>query len=57
MNFAALYGSGFPGFEGGPDTAVAEASGPPDFTKGPALYLIAIIGVLVFVRLLYELAD
>jgi hypothetical protein len=56
MNFASLYGN--PEWtEGGPNTAVAEASGPPGAFSGPAFFLISIIAVLVFVRILYELAD
>ena len=55
MDEADLYGASLN--SGVPPTATAAASGPATFTKGPAMYLIAIIGVLVFARLLYELAD
>jgi hypothetical protein len=56
MNFASLYGE--PSWtDGGPDTAAAQASGPAEIWKGPAFYLASIIAVLVFVRVLYEIAD
>jgi len=56
MNFASIYGN--PDWDdGGPNTAVAEASGPAEGNRGPAFFLASIVAVLVFVRVLYELAD
>ncbi len=56
MEFASLYGS--PDWtDGGPDTTVAQATGPAVSDKGPALYFAAIIGLLVLARIAYEMAE
>jgi len=57
MEIADLYGASLPGTSGSPDAATAVASGPVEFVNGPAAYLVAIIGLLIFIRVLYEIAD
>lgn len=58
MNFASIFGRGFPGSGGrGADEAVAEASGPASGSKSPALFWVALVAMLVLARIIYERAE
>jgi hypothetical protein len=60
MNYRDLYGAArsMPGSGGAPaESSAAEASGPPVTTVKPALFWVAIIGILVGARLLWEYAE
>jgi hypothetical protein len=59
MSFAGLYGRGTGlGVKLQPaEQAVASASGPADKNASPTLFWVAIVGLLIGVRLLYELAE
>jgi hypothetical protein len=57
MDFPGLYGRGFGPEKSMGETAVAEASGPPEAGVKPALFWVALVLTLVAVRIIYERAE
>jgi hypothetical protein len=56
MDFAGLYGRGWER-TAPEETASAQSSGPPMANSRPALFWVAIVGILIGTRLLWEYAG
>ena len=57
MNKSQLYGAGLLGDPQTMNEEAAEASGPPQMAKSPALFWVAMAAVLIAVRMIYEYAE